>query len=109
MESTLWLRKEMGRKLTRTLVPPFLRPGSPQSDLYVEGIDQYGGWFLSSLLTCVSLTGKSPYKDLLVHGFVVDEEGKKMSKSVGNVIDPQRVIFGNGKKVRHVDFVLDVM
>lgn len=76
--------------------------GDPKSDLYVEGIDQYGGWFLSSLLTCASMTDEAPFKDLLVHGFVVDEEGKKMSKSIGNVVDPQQVIFGDGGQIRGV-------
>ncbi|XP_064600010.1 isoleucine--tRNA ligase, mitochondrial-like [Liolophura sinensis] len=64
------------------------------ADLYVEGIDQFGGWFLSSLLTSVALQGKSPYRGLLVHGFALDEQGKKMSKSAGNVIDPNIVING---------------
>ena len=68
----------------------------------MEGIDQYGGWFLSSLLTCASMTDEAPFKDLLVHGFVVDEEGKKMSKSIGNVVDPQQVIFGDGGQVRNM-------
>jgi len=63
-----------------------------QADLYLEGIDQIRGWFQSSLITSVALQGKAPYKALFVHGFALDKEGKKMSKSVGNVIDPADVI-----------------
>ena len=50
------------------------------------------GWFQSSLLTCVAATGAAPYKSVLTHGFVLDEKGVKMSKSIGNVVDPQLVI-----------------
>ena len=62
------------------------------ADLYLEGSDQHRGWFHSSLLTCVGTRGRAPYKTVLTHGFVVDGEGKKMSKSVGNVIAPEEVI-----------------
>ncbi len=61
------------------------------ADLYLEGSDQHRGWFHSSLLTGSMLDGRAPYKALLTHGFVVDGEGKKMSKSAGNVIAPQEV------------------
>ena len=61
------------------------------ADLYLEGSDQHRGWFHSSLLTASMLDGAAPYKALLTHGFVVDGEGKKMSKSKGNVIAPQKV------------------
>jgi isoleucyl-tRNA synthetase len=61
------------------------------ADLYLEGSDQHRGWFQSSLLTSVATTGKAPYKAVLTHGFTVDAEGKKMSKSKGNVIAPQKV------------------
>ena len=61
------------------------------ADLYLEGSDQHRGWFHSSLLTASMLDGHAPYKALLTHGFVVDGEGKKMSKSKGNVIAPQKV------------------
>ena len=54
-------------------------------DLYLEGSDQHRGWFQSSLLTSVAMTGKAPYKGVLTHGFTVDEQGRKMSKSLGNV------------------------
>src|SRR5699024_12515964 len=56
------------------------------ADIYLEGSDQYRGWFNSSLSTAVAITGKSPYKTLLSHGFVLDGDGRKMSKSLGNVI-----------------------
>lgn len=62
------------------------------SDLYLEGSDQHRGWFQTSLLTSVGLNEKSPFKAVLTHGFVVDGEGKKMSKSLGNVITPQDVL-----------------
>ncbi|RJG01772.1 isoleucine--tRNA ligase [Noviherbaspirillum sedimenti] len=61
------------------------------ADLYLEGSDQHRGWFHSSLLTSSMLNGRAPYKALLTHGMVVDGEGKKMSKSVGNVVSPQKV------------------
>jgi isoleucyl-tRNA synthetase len=61
------------------------------ADLYLEGSDQHRGWFHSSLLTSSMLNGQPPYKALLTHGFVVDGEGKKMSKSKGNVVAPQKV------------------
>ncbi len=61
------------------------------ADLYLEGSDQHRGWFHSSLLTASMLDGKPPYKALLTHGFAVDGEGKKMSKSVGNVVAPQDI------------------
>ena len=61
------------------------------ADLYLEGSDQHRGWFHSSLLTASMLDGQPPYKALLTHGFVVDGEGKKMSKSKGNVVAPQKV------------------
>jgi isoleucyl-tRNA synthetase len=62
------------------------------ADLYLEGSDQHRGWFQTSLLTAVGAKGKAPYKAVLTHGFTVDEKGKKMSKSLGNVVDPQVVV-----------------
>ena len=61
------------------------------ADLYLEGSDQHRGWFQSSLLTACATVGKPPYKQLLTHGFVVDGNGQKMSKSIGNVIAPQKI------------------
>ena len=70
-----------------------------QSDLYLEGSDQHRGWFQSSLLTSIAIKGQSPYKSVLTHGFVVDKDGKKMSKSIGNVVTPQEVISKSGADI----------
>ncbi len=72
---------------------------SRPADMYLEGSDQHRGWFHSSLLTGVGRTGKAPYKAVLTHGFVVDEKGHKMSKSVGNVVAPDSVIKQYGADV----------
>jgi isoleucyl-tRNA synthetase len=61
------------------------------SDLYLEGSDQHRGWFHSSLLTSVAMHGRAPYRGVLTHGFTVDETGRKMSKSLGNILAPQRL------------------
>ena len=70
-----------------------------QSDLYLEGSDQHRGWFQSSLLTSIAMKGTAPYKSVLTHGFVVDESGRKMSKSIGNVVTPQEVIKDSGADI----------
>tara|TARA_E500000081_G_scaffold124622_1_gene130827 strand:+ start:228 stop:2966 length:2739 start_codon:yes stop_codon:yes gene_type:complete len=70
-----------------------------QSDLYLEGSDQHRGWFQSSLLTSIAMKGTAPYKAVLTHGFVVDESGRKMSKSIGNVVTPQEVIKYSGADI----------
>ena len=69
------------------------------ADLYLEGSDQHRGWFQSSLLTSVATTGKAPYKGVLTHGFTVDAEGKKMSKSKGNTVSPQKVVNNLGADI----------
>ncbi|MFA4903199.1 MAG: isoleucine--tRNA ligase [Desulfobaccales bacterium] len=69
------------------------------ADLYLEGSDQHRGWFHSSLLTCVGTRGHAPYKGVLTHGFVVDGDGRKMSKSLGNVIAPQEVMDKYGAEI----------
>src|SRR5262249_16028677 len=61
------------------------------ADMYLEGSDQYRAWFQSSLLTATAIHGKAPYKIVLSHGFTVDTQGHKMSKSLGNVISPEKV------------------
>ncbi|XP_071761887.2 isoleucine--tRNA ligase, mitochondrial isoform X2 [Centroberyx gerrardi] len=71
-----------------------LEESDSRADVYVEGKDQIGGWFQSSLLTSVAARNKAPYKALVVHGFAVSEKGEKMSKSLGNVVDPDTVING---------------
>ena len=73
--------------------------GLPEANLYLEGSDQYRGWFQSSLLTSVATRGKAPYKEVLTHGYTVDEQGRKMSKSIGNVISPQDIIKEYGADV----------
>ena len=79
---------------THTTVLKGSHPGSghasgPEADLYLEGHDQHRGWFHSSLLTACAMYGRAPYKGLLTHGFTVDSQGRKMSKSLGNGVDPQ--------------------
>ena len=66
--------------------------GLPEADLYLEASDQYRGWFQSSLLTSIATKGVAPYKQVVTHGYLVDEKGRKMSKSLGNGIDPQDVV-----------------
>ncbi|MCE7032718.1 isoleucine--tRNA ligase [Lysobacter sp. GX 14042] len=78
------------------------RPGDglrKPADLYLEGSDQHRGWFQSSLLTGVAMDGAAPYRQVLTHGFTVDAKGRKMSKSLGNVIAPQKVIDQYGADV----------
>ncbi len=82
-------------------------------DLYLEGSDQHRGWFQSSLLTSVATSGKAPYKSVLTHGFVMDEKGRKMSKSLGNVVDPDKVMKQYGADilrlwVASVDYSVDI-
>ncbi|HSH14049.1 MAG TPA: isoleucine--tRNA ligase, partial [Desulfurivibrionaceae bacterium] len=72
---------------------------SAPADLYLEGSDQHRGWFQSSLLTSVGTRGCAPYRSVLTHGFVVDEQGRKMSKSVGNVIAPEQIIKQYGAEI----------
>ena len=62
-----------------------------RANLYLEGSDQHRGWFQSSLLECCATRGMAPYREVLTHGFIVDSEGKKMSKSIGNTVEPQEV------------------
>jgi isoleucyl-tRNA synthetase len=83
------------------------------ADLYLEGSDQYRGWFNSSLSTAVATSGQAPYKTILSHGFTLDGEGRKMSKSIGNVIVPQKVMDQLGADilrlwVSSVDYQADV-
>lgn len=72
------------------------------SDMYLEGSDQHRGWFQSSLLASVGTRGRAPYRTVLTHGFVVDGSGKKMSKSIGNVIAPQEIIKGYGAEILRI-------
>ncbi|HEX5806887.1 MAG TPA: isoleucine--tRNA ligase, partial [Macromonas sp.] len=71
----------------------------PEADLYLEGHDQHRGWFHSSLLTACAMYDRAPYKGLLTHGFTVDGQGRKMSKSVGNVVAPQTISSKMGAEI----------
>ncbi len=70
-----------------------------KADLYLEGSDQHRGWFHSSLLECCGTKGHAPYKNVLTHGFVLDEKGYKMSKSLGNVVDPADLLKEHGADI----------
>ena len=83
------------------------------ADLYLEGADQYRGWFQSSLLTSIAVTGKAPYKQVLTHGWTVDAQGRQMHKSLGNGIDPKEVVDEYGADILRLwvlssDFKSDV-
>ncbi|MEX1298379.1 MAG: isoleucine--tRNA ligase [Desulfotignum sp.] len=91
----VWFDSGVSHAAVLTEFPGLRRP----ADMYLEGSDQHRGWFHSSLLTAVGRTGKAPYKTVLTHGFVVDEKGHKMSKSVGNVVAPESVIKQYGADV----------
>ncbi|MBW4575544.1 MAG: isoleucine--tRNA ligase [Aphanothece sp. CMT-3BRIN-NPC111] len=79
------------------------------ADIYLEGSDQHRGWFQSSLLTSVATNGCAPYKTVLTHGFTLDEQGRKMSKSLGNVIDPAIVIEGGKNQKEEPPYGADVL
>ncbi|KNA16599.1 hypothetical protein SOVF_087650 [Spinacia oleracea] len=79
------------------------------ADLYLEGSDQHRGWFQSSLLTSVATRGIAPYSGVITHGFVLDEKGLKMSKSVGNVVDPRIVIEGGKNQKESPAYGADVL
>jgi isoleucyl-tRNA synthetase len=78
-------------------------------DMYLEGSDQHRGWFQSSLLTSVATNGIAPYKTVLTHGFVLDENGRKMSKSLGNVVDPKIIIEGGKDQKKEPPLGADVL
>ena len=78
-------------------------------DLYLEGSDQHRGWFQSSLLTSVAVNNCAPYKTVLTHGFVLDEKGQKMSKSLGNVVDPMQIINGGKNLKKEPAYGADVL
>jgi len=69
------------------------------ADLYLEGSDQHRGWFQSSLMTSTAMYGRAPYREVLTHGFTVDAQGRKMSKSMGNVLQPQKVMKNLGADI----------
>ncbi len=79
------------------------------ADLYLEGSDQHRGWFQSSLLTSVAVNGHAPYKRVLTHGFTLDEKGRKMSKSLGNVVDPAVLVEGGKNEKQEPAYGADVL
>ncbi|KAG4129432.1 hypothetical protein ERO13_D09G080700v2 [Gossypium hirsutum] len=79
------------------------------ADLYLEGTDQHRGWFQSSLLTSIAAKGKAPYSSVITHGFVLDEKGLKMSKSLGNVVDPHTIIEGGKNQKEAPGYGADIM
>jgi isoleucyl-tRNA synthetase len=79
------------------------------ADVYLEGSDQHRGWFQSSLLTSVATRGCAPYKTVLTHGFVLDDKGVKMSKSVGNVVDPLTIVNGGKNRKTEPAYGADVL
>jgi isoleucyl-tRNA synthetase len=91
----VWVDSGVSHHCVSHLRPEIRTP----ADLYLEGSDQHRGWFHSSLLTSVAQKGHAPYKGVLTHGFTVDEKGRKMSKSLGNVILPQKVMNALGADI----------
>jgi isoleucyl-tRNA synthetase len=89
------------------------QPRAPQlqypADLYLEGSDQHRGWFQSSLLTSVAVNGQAPYRRVLTHGFTLDEKGRKMSKSLGNVVDPAVIVEGGKNEKQEPAYGADVL
>jgi isoleucyl-tRNA synthetase len=83
----VWFDSGVAHYCVAQLRPEITSPG----DLYLEGSDQHRGWFHSSLLTSVAMYGRAPYRAVLTHGFTVDESGRKMSKSLGNILAPQKL------------------
>ncbi|MGG6266808.1 isoleucine--tRNA ligase [Leptolyngbya sp. AN03gr2] len=79
------------------------------ADIYLEGSDQHRGWFQSSLLTSVATQGQAPYKTVLTHGFTLDEQGRKQSKSLGNVVDPMIVINGGKNQQQEPPYGADIL
>jgi isoleucyl-tRNA synthetase len=83
----VWFDSGVAHYCVSKMYPEITSPG----DLYLEGSDQHRGWFHSSLLSSVAMYGRAPYRAVLTHGFTVDESGRKMSKSLGNILAPQRL------------------
>lgn len=91
----VWFESGVSHEAVLELRPELSWP----ADLYLEGSDQHRGWFQSSLLTSVGTRSTAPYREVLTHGFLVDGQGKKMSKSLGNVVDPLKVIQRSGADI----------
>ena len=97
------------RAIVDNLLAPLALPLNYPAEMYLEGSDQHRGWFQSSLLTSVAVHGHAPYKTVLTHGFALDEQGRKMSKSVGNVVDPAIVINGGKNQKEEPPYGADVL
>ncbi|RLE15487.1 isoleucine--tRNA ligase [Candidatus Aerophobetes bacterium] len=91
----VWFESGISHQVVLVRRPDLRHP----ADLYLEGSDQHRGWFQTSLLTSVALKNRPPYRKVLTHGFIVDAQGKKMSKSLGNVVDPQQVVEKYGAEI----------
>lgn len=91
----VWFDSGMAHHCLSQIRPELTVP----ADLYLEGSDQHRGWFHSSLLTSIAMHGRAPYRAVLTHGFTVDEKGRKMSKSVGNILAPQKLTNSLGADV----------
>ena len=91
----VWFDSGSSHEAVLGLTPDLPWPAS----LYIEGSDQYRGWFQSSLLVGLGTRGQAPYHAVVTHGFVVDEQGRKMSKSLGNTIEPQEIIQKSGAEI----------
>ena len=91
----VWLESGASHHAVLTTRPQLQWP----ADMYLEGSDQHRGWFQSSLLTAIGQKGEAPFKSVLTHGFICDDKGEKMSKSKGNVVDPNQVIKQSGADI----------
>ncbi|GAB4143084.1 MAG: hypothetical protein Fur0046_19980 [Cyanobacteria bacterium J069] len=102
-----------GEQMLKATLDSLLTPRSSflnyPADIYLEGSDQHRGWFQSSLLTSVAVNGYAPYKTVLTHGFALDEQGRKQSKSLGNVVDPAIVIEGGKNQKEEPPYGADVL
>ncbi|MEW6325670.1 MAG: isoleucine--tRNA ligase [Nitrospirota bacterium] len=95
----VWFESGVSHAAVLKRRPELSAAGGWPADLYLEGSDQHRGWFHSSLLAALQTDGRAPYQAVLTHGFVVDGEGRKMSKSAGNVVAPQEVIERHGAEI----------
>ncbi|KAJ1971497.1 isoleucine-tRNA ligase [Dimargaris xerosporica] len=105
----VWFDSGTSWTLMAKLFPERVAQGHPVADVYLEGSDQHRGWFQSSLLTSVAIHGQSPFGRLVTHGFTLDDQGRKMSKSLGNVIDPHVVVQGGSDLNTHPAYGVDVL
>ncbi|KAF2070759.1 hypothetical protein CYY_007922 [Polysphondylium violaceum] len=100
---------DSGTSWRGVLVQRGIIPEDGAADLYLEGSDQHRGWFQSSLLTSQCVRDREPYKNVVTHGFLLDEKGIKMSKSIGNTIVPATVISGGSNKAQYPGYGVDLL